>query len=388
MDSDARSWPGRTRAIVRPPIAQVNALARELAAQGRELVDLGQAVMGLPPPAAALRRAAAWLEGNAAHSYSPDPGMPELREAVARFARRHKGIEGAAASGVMITCGANQAFVNALLTVTDPGDEVILFGPGYFDHEFAVKLAACTPVELGLVVYEGRWEIDMEALRAALTDRTRVVVIVSPGNPTGAVLPPEQVEAVRALCSEHGLWLVSDETYDLLTFPPAVHTSPASLPGHERVVVLGSFSKVFALASWRVGWLMGPREMVEECVKVQDALVVCASVPGQHAALGALDSVDEFVPAALRELTERRDALMQALGCVDDLEPVAPQGATFVLARLRGETDDVAWCRRLLTERGVITVPGSAFGRHGAGHVRISFGNQPPDVIAEAFSSC
>lgn len=384
MEHDQSRWPGRTRAITRPPIAEVNALAAQLAREGRKLLNLGQAILGMPPPPQALERVRRWLDEEPLHAYSPDPGLDELRDAVSAFARGYKGIEGAGAEQVMITCGANQAFVNALLTVTDPGDEVILFGPGYFDHEFAVKLAGCTPVELGLVRGQGGYRMDPDELAGAVTDRTRVVVLVSPGNPTGTVFTRGEVEAVHSLCVDRGLWLVSDETYDLLTFPPAVHVSPASLGDAERVIVLGSFSKVFALASWRVGYVLGSAAMIEECIKVQDSLVVCAPVPSQMAALGALSAVDEFVPAARTELMARRDALIEVLADVPDLDPVTPQGATFVMARLPDSTDDVAWAKNLLTQRGIVTVPGSAFGPRGRGHVRISYGNQPPTSLRTA----
>jgi aspartate/methionine/tyrosine aminotransferase len=211
-----------------------------------------------------------------------------------------------------------------------------------------------------------------------------VVVLVTPGNPTGWVGTRSELEQLLDVCAARGIWLVSDETYDLLTFPPSTHVSPAGLGIHERVVVLGSFSKVFALASWRVGYLCGPAGMIEETIKVQDALVVCAPVPSQLAALGAIESVDSYVPGALGTLTSRRDALLRGIEGWDALVPVVPQGGTFVLARLASRADDVEFCRRLLLETGVITVPGSAFGAHGAGHVRISFGNQPVERIEEA----
>ncbi len=374
------SWSGRTADIVRPPIAGVNALAAELAAGGRDLVNLGQAILGLPPPERAVERVRQWLDEHQRHAYSPDPGQPEAREAVAGFLRDRKGIE-AAAEQVILTCGANQAFVNAILTVTRPGDEVVLMVPGYFDHDFAVKLASCVVKEAPLKLDGGRYAIDLEAIESAMSDRTRAVVLVSPGNPSGMVATREETRRLCELCARRGAWLVSDEVYDLLTFPPARHVSPASLGIHEKVIVLGSLSKVFALASWRVGWYTGPAEFVEESIKVQDAVVVCAPVPSQVAAMGAIESVDTYVPAALEALMQRRDALLDGLRGWTMVEPIVPEGGTFVLARL-GARDDVALCKDLLRQTGVVTVPGSAFGAPGC--VRISFGNQPAGRIAEA----
>ena len=374
------SWSGRTADIERPPIAEVSALAARLAGEGRDLVNLGQAILGLPPPAAAVDRVSRWLGEHSRHVYSSDPGQPEAREAVARFLGESKGVD-VAPGQVILTCGANQAFVNAILTVTRPGDEVVLLVPGYFDHDFAVKLAGCTVRGARLGLEGGRYVIDLEAVEAAMSERTRAVVLVSPGNPSGMVATREQTGELCRLCARHDVWLVSDEVYDLLTFPPAAHVSPASLGIHEKVVVLGSFSKVFALASWRVGYYAGPEEMIEESIKVQDALVVCAPVPSQVAAMGALESVETFVPAAVEALVERRDALLEGLRGWPLAETATPDGGTFVLARLDSK-DDVAFCKDLLVQTGVVTVPGSAFGAPGC--IRISFGNQPADRIAEA----
>jgi aspartate/methionine/tyrosine aminotransferase len=210
-----------------------------------------------------------------------------------------------------------------------------------------------------------------------------MVVLVSPGNPTGAVIDDASLERLTTVCAERGLWLVSDETYDLLTFPGVRHRSPATLT-RDRVVVLGSFSKVFGLAGWRIGYLLGPDWLVEEAVKVQDTVVVCAPVPAQRAALGGLSDVDDFTRHARATLLERRDTLLEILRSLDWVTPMVPDGATFTLARLDDGVDDVALCRDLVTRAGIITVPGSAFGPRGAGWIRFSFGNLPTDQLREA----
>jgi len=386
---------GRTTEIRRPPIAAINALAAREAARGRDIVDLGQAVLGMPPPASAMDAVLAYLAKTPVQRYSPDPGLDEVREAVAGYLRQSKGIAGARAEQVMLTCGANQAFVDAIFTLTRPGDEVITFGPGYFDHDFAIRLAQAKSVEVGLEVVgppaaPGGFRFDIAAVERAITPRTRAVVLVSPGNPTGAVIDSGALEALVSLCRSRGLWLLSDETYDLLTFPPArsrspaTATSPAAVSARDRIVVLGSFSKVFALAAWRVGYLFGPADLVQEAIKAQDALVVCAPVPAQHAAAGALREAEPYAAEARRVLKARRDILLSRLDGHPLLAPVPPQGATFVMARLRRGGDDVGFCQRLVQDAGVVAVPGSAFGARGAGWVRLSFGNQPKERLLEA----
>lgn len=381
---------GRSRDLQRPPIAEINALAAEEAARGRDLVNLGQAVLGLPPPAGAVAAVERYLAHTQLHVYSPDPGLPEAREAVARFLRETKGIGGAEASEVMLTCGANQAFVSALLTVTRPGDEVITFGPGYFDHDFSIRLAGCVNREVPLVVSGARagglaaFAFDPDAAARAVGPRTRALVLVSPGNPTGQVIDPEARRALVSLCAERGLWLLSDETYDLLTFSPGGHVSPAALGPRDHVLVLGSFSKVMGLAAWRCGYLHGPAAVVEEAVKAQDALVVCAPVPAQHAVMGALDEVASYAAEARATLVRRRDALLEELEGSPGLTPARSDGATFVFAQLGSGEDDVQWCRALVRGPGVIAVPGSAFGPCGKGWVRLSYGNVSTARIREA----
>lgn len=377
-DDPTDTFNGRSRDIQRPPIADINALAAERTAQGQTLINLGQAVLGLPPPEAAMEQVRRYLDAGGVQGYSPDPGLDEVREAVAAFCRSHKAIADARADEVMLTCGANQAFMNAVLTLTRPGDEVITFGPGYFDHDIAIRLAGCVNVEVGLAQDRSadRFRFDIDAVADALTPRTRVVVLVSPGNPTGVVIDDASLERLTKLCTERDLWLVSDETYDLLTFPGARHRSPAART-RDRVVVLGSFSKVFALAGWRIGYLLGPAWLVQEAVKAQDSVVVCAPVPAQRAALGALGQVDDYIRHARAVLLERRDTLLEILHHLAWATPTVPDGATFTLARLADGLDDVALARDLVIRAGVVTVPGSAFGPRGAGWVRFSFGNQP-----------
>jgi aminotransferase len=363
---------------------QVTRLAATLAADGADLIDLGQAIVGLLPPAAALDAARGYLLTPHPHAYSPDPGLPALRDALAHMLRAEKSIQHARAEGVMVTCGANQAFANVLLTVTEPGDEVLTFSPGYFDHGYAIQLAGCTEREVPLRVQDQRFCFDLRAVQGALSPRTRCVVLVSPGNPTGAVAPPAFVRDLCELCRARGVWLLSDETYDRLTFPPVAHTSPAKVSDYDRIAVIGTFSKLLGMAGWRVGYFHVAPEVAEEAYKVQDALVVCAPVVSQHAVLGALPHLGSFVVHARDELLRRREALEQALGLTPHLELLRPDGATFGLARIRGTDDDVAFCKHLLQSTGLVTVPGSAFGSQGKGYVRLSFGNQPVERIAQA----
>jgi len=322
-------------------------------------------------------------------TYSPDPGLTDVREAVAGFLGESKGIAGPqSVSGMgslpLLTCGCNQAYATALLTVTRPGDEVIVLSPYYFDHVFAIQLAGCRTVDVPMRMEGARFRIDFDRLERAVTRRTRGITLVSPGNPTASVATSREVARLVRLCQDRGLWLLSDETYDLLTLPPAKAVSPAAISGYDRIVTMGSFSKTFALAAWRVGYLHGSSRFIEEALKVQDALVVCAPVPAQRAALGALAALPHWLPTLRAELTLRHEALLAGLRTVPWLEPVPAEGGTFLLARYQGFPDSMSCCIALLEQAGVVTVPGAAFGPSGDPFVRFSFGNQPVPRLVEA----
>lgn len=379
-----RTWPGRTAPWIRPPIAEITRQAAHYRTQGKDLIDLGQAILGLAPAENAKQRVRDYLEIPGPQSYSPDPGLPELRQAIAHLLIHRKAVSAACAERVMVTCGASQAFANALFTVTNPGDEIITFEPGYFDHNYAIAMASCRQVPVALRLRENSYDFDLEAVVSALTPHTRAIVLVSPANPTGAVACPSFVERLCDLCRSRDIWLLSDETYDLFTFSPYSTTSPAAVDPTGKVMVLGSFSKTLGLAGWRIGYLYGPEPAIEEAYKVQDSLVVCASVASQHAALGALECLDSYVSFARQELTKRKDTLVSVLRAVSSLRPRMPRGATFLLATLEDQQDDIAFCHRLLAEAGVIAVPGSAFGPHGKGTIRLSFGNLPCESIQKA----
>jgi len=381
-------WPGRTREIAPPPIAELNARAAALRGGGAELIDLGQAVLGLAPPAAALARVVAWMANREPQTYSPDPGLSDVRQAVADFLEAHKGIRrnaGATDGSLpLLTCGCNQAYATALLAVTRPGDEVIVLSPYYFDHVFAIQLAGCRTVDVALAFDGASFRIDFDRLEHAVTRRTRVITLVSPGNPTASVATQGEVERLTCFCHDRGLWLLSDETYDLLALPPAETCSPAAVSDHDRIVTMGSFSKTLALAAWRVGYLHGSRRFVDEALKVQDALVVCAPVPAQRAVLGALEVLPDWLPSLRSELALRHATLLAGLKTIPWLVPVRAEGGTFLLARYLGFPDSMACCVALLEQAGVVTVPGGAFGPAGDPFVRFSFGNQPAGRLAEA----
>src|SRR5262249_42010158 len=183
---------------------------------------------------------------------------------------------------VMVTAGANMAFVHALLAITSLGDEVILPVPFYFNHEMAIEMAGCAPVR---VPTDERYQLDLDAIRRAITPRTRAIVTVTPNNPTGAVYPEPALRAVSRLCQDHGLYHISDEVYEYFTYGAARHVSPASFDGAEKFTIsLFSLSKAYGFAGWRIGYMAYPESLANAIMKVQDTVIVCPPVISQIAA--------------------------------------------------------------------------------------------------------
>ncbi len=377
-------WPGRTQKLTAPPIAEIHKLAEKYQNKKRPLINLGQATLGIAPPRAAIDQINEFLSESLEHGYSPDQGDPLVLARVTQFLKDEKGIKKAKSEQIILTCGANQAFANALLAITNPTDEIILLSPHYFDHTMMVELASCTPVLVSYHKTSSGFQIDFDALSQAITPETKAIVLVSPSNPAGSLCPLEHLQTLCQLCKDNGLWLISDETYDLLTFAPKKHISPASLNIYDKIITLGSFSKTFALASWRIGYLYGSPAFREEAIKVQDALVVCAPLPSQYAINGALSVAADFIKHALEMLESRKDILTRIVNSIPSLTASPPDGATFLFVKVPEGLSSYKYSEMLLKKTGIITIPGSVFGPSGEGYVRFSYGNKKAAVLEEA----
>ncbi|MDQ2809773.1 MAG: pyridoxal phosphate-dependent aminotransferase [Chloroflexota bacterium] len=368
-----------------PIIADLGELAAACRAAGQDVINLGQGVSGFPPPAAALAAARAALTDPATHVYGPEPGVPVLGHAIARKWLRDAGVTLDPDTEIIVTAGANQAAALAVLACTDWGDDVLLPSPYYFNSAMLAHLTGLHAIEAPLAAADGfalRWE----CLAPHLTPRTRAALLTTPGNPTGAVADPaELARCIRELVAR-GITPIVDETYEYFVFDSARHWSPAADPDlRPHIVTVGSFSKSFGLAGWRVGYLFGPPDLVRQALKVQDTLVICAPVISQIAVAAALDS--DYYPALAAqraELAARRAALRAGLATIPALTWAETHGSLFAFLRVAGDPPAAALARRLITEAGVQLIPGSAFGHAGAGHLRLSYGAASVAEIAAA----
>jgi len=353
-------------------------------------ISLGQGVVNYGPPPAALEQITRFLAEPSNHKYQPVVGIPALVDALEQKLAAENNVRVGVAHGnrTMVTAGGNQAFLNAVLAIADPGDEVILPTPYYFNHEMAVTMANCRPV---LVPTDPNHQLDLAALRAALTPRTRAILTVSPNNPTGAVYPAASLCAVNALCAEHGLFHLHDEAYEYFTYDGVEPFSPASIPGAAaHTISLYSLSKSYGFASWRIGWIVYPASLESAMRKIQDTVVICPPVISQFAALGALDSANgggvSYVREKLRSLAAVRATVQTALAplVADGLCEIPPaDGAFYFFLRVRSDLAPLALVERLVREHRVAVIPGNAFGITQGCPLRVAYGALAADSVTE-----
>lgn len=348
-------------------------------------ISLGQGVVNYGPPAEAVTTLPSLMADNQLHKYQAVSGMPPLVEAFRQKLADENQVHCGTESMVMVTAGSNMAFLNSVLAVADPGDEFILPMPFYFNQEMAIRMCGCTPVT---VPTHSDWSLDVDALAAAITPRTRAIITVSPNNPTGAVYSEESLRAVNALCAKAGIYHFSDEAYEYFTYEGAQHFSPASIPGAQgHTLSFYSMSKNYGMASWRVGYVVFPADLYGAMNKVQDTNLICAPVPSQLLALQALKLGRDWVQPKVEALAEVRQLVNRALRDLGDLAqfPVT-QGAFYVLMKLPGVTDAMAFNRAMTEKHKVASIPGFAFGLTDTAHAnyqRLSYGALDAATVAE-----
>jgi aspartate/methionine/tyrosine aminotransferase len=364
---------------VQTPIVQV---IGDLIRQVPGTISLGQGVVHYGPPQAALDAAREALSDPETHAYQDGNGNPELVAAIEAKLRRDNGIDVAHGSRVMVTAGGNMAFVHAILAVTATGDEVILPVPFYFNHEMAIQMAGCTAIR---VATDERYQLDVDAIRAAITPRTRAIVTVSPNNPTGAVFPEAALRAVNRLCQERGVYHISDEVYEYFTYGTARHVSPGAFDGAEaHTISMFSLSKAYGFAGWRIGYMVYPRALADAVAKVQDTILVCPTVIAQVAAVAAMEAGPAYTRGHLRPLAEIRNIVGAELQSLEPLCTAPPtDGAFYCFLRVNVDHDPMLVAERLIREHRVAVIPGDAFGMTGGRYFRVAYGALQKDTVAE-----
>ncbi|WP_028799225.1 pyridoxal phosphate-dependent aminotransferase [Streptomyces sp. 142MFCol3.1] len=341
-------------------------------------INLGQGFPDTDGPQEIREAAVRALRNGRGNQYPPGPGVPELRAAVSAHQERRYALSYDPDTEVLVTAGATEAIAAALLALLEPGDEVIAFEPYYDSYAACIAMAGGTRVPVTLRPHEGSFRLDLDELRDAVTDRTRLLLVNTPHNPTGTVLTREELAEIAKLAVERDLLVVTDEVYEHLVFDGAEHVPLASFPGmRERTVTIGSSGKTFSFTGWKVGWVTAPPALVSAVRSAKQFLTYVASGPFQYAVAEALALPDAYFDAFRADMLAKRDVLAAGLAAAG-FEVFRPQGTYFITTDIRplGESDGFAFCRALPERAGVVAIPNAVFYDHreaGAPFVRFAF---------------
>ncbi|TLK51014.1 pyridoxal phosphate-dependent aminotransferase [Glutamicibacter sp. V16R2B1] len=371
----------RIGAISESATLAVDAKAKALKAAGRPVIGFGAGEPDFPTPDYIVQAAVQAAQDPRNHRYSPAAGLPELREAVAEKTLRDSGYK-VEPNQVLITNGGKQAVYNTFATLLDPGDEVIIPAPYWTTYPEAVRLHGGVPVSVFAGPEQG-YKVTVEQLESVLSERSKVLLFVSPSNPTGAVYSPAEVAEIGRWAASKGLWVVTDEIYEHLTYGQAEFSSIATLVPElaDKVVVLNGVAKTYAMTGWRVGWMIGPSDVIKAATNLQSHATSNVANVSQRAALaavaGPLDAVNEMKTAFNR----RRLAIVEGLNAIDGLSCPTPEGAFYAYSDVRGllgreirgkvSTTSAELAALILEEAEVAVVPGEAFGP--SGFIRMSY---------------
>ncbi|MFF9058850.1 pyridoxal phosphate-dependent aminotransferase [Streptomyces sp. NPDC014882] len=353
-------------------------------------LNLGQGFPDTDGPEEIREAAVRALRDGRGNQYPPGPGVPELRAAVAGHQHRRYGLTFDPDTEVLVTAGATEAIAAALLALLEPGDEVVALEPYYDSYAACIAMAGATrvPVTLRADPGQARFRLDLDELRDAVTDRTRLLLINTPHNPTGTVLTREELTAIAELAVERDLLVVTDEVYEHLIFDGAEHVPLATLPGmRDRTVTIGSAGKTFSFTGWKVGWVTASAPLVSAVRSAKQYLTYVASGPFQYAVAEALALPDSYFEAFRADMLTKRDLL--ATGLADaGFEVFRTAGTYFITTDIRplGESDGIAFCRSLPERAGVVAIPNAVFYDHkdaGAPYIRFAFCKRV-EVLADA----
>ena len=378
----------RIGSITESATLAVDAKAKALKAAGRPVIGFGAGEPDFPTPDYIVQAAIAACSDPRWHRYTPAGGLPELKAAIAAKTLRDSGLA-VKASQVLVTNGGKQALYNAFATLLDPGDEVLLPAPYWTTYPESIRLAGGTPVEVMTDETSG-YRATVAQLEAARTEHTKVLVFVSPSNPTGAVYTPAEVKAIGEWAQEHGLWVVTDEIYEHLVYGDAEFASmPVLVPElADRCVVVNGVAKTYAMTGWRVGWMIGPDDVVKAATNLQSHATSNVANVSQIAALAAVSGDLSAVEEMKVAFDRRRMLMVGLLDAIPGVDCPTPEGAFYVYPSVKGLIGKTLHGARIessahlsgliLDEAEVAVVPGEAFGTPG--YVRLSYATSDSDI--------
>ncbi|MGK7903190.1 MAG: pyridoxal phosphate-dependent aminotransferase [Hormoscilla sp.] len=345
-------------------------------------ISLGQGVVYYGPPPEAIARLDSFLADPENHKYKLVRGISPLLAAIEAKLLADNGMEINDGNSIVVTAGGNMAFVNAVLAITAPGDEIIIQTPYYFNHEMAIAIGGCRPVLVGT---DANYQLRPQAIAAAITPKTRAVLTVSPNNPTGAVYSETALGEVNEICRSRGIYHISDEAYEYFTYDGVKHVSPGSFPeSSEYTISLYSLSKAYGFASWRIGYMVIPQHLLSAVKKIQDTILICPPVISQYGALGALSVGRDYCQGYLGAIASVRQMLLESLQRLEGLCAIGPaDGAFYLFLKVKTQMDALELVKRLIREHGVAVLPGDTFGMEDGCYLRVAYGALPKETAAE-----
>ena len=336
-------------------------------------ISLGQGVVSYNPPPEAIELLPKFLAEPANNLYKAVEGIPPLLTALSSKLQAFNGIDINDDNCIVVTAGSNMAFMNAILAITSVGDEIILNTPYYFNHEMAITMAGCHPV---LVKTDENYQLRPEAIALAITPKTRAVVTISPNNPTGAVYSQEVLQQVNQICRDRSIYHISDEAYEYFTYDGVKHFSPGAFVGsREHTISLYSLSKAYGFASWRIGYMVIPKNMLVAVKKVQDTILICPPVVSQYAALGALQAKEDYLKTNIAAIAQVRSCAINSLNRLQGLCTITlANGAFYFFLKVHTHIDAFELVTRLIQEHQVAVIPGTTFGMNDGCYLRVAYG--------------
>ncbi|MDH5403225.1 MAG: pyridoxal phosphate-dependent aminotransferase [Candidatus Heimdallarchaeota archaeon] len=361
-----------------PPLVKLG----NIASKTSNCISLGQGAPYYQPPKQILENIIHNIEDPLYHRYTPDPGLYELRKLVADKYQQEYGVY-TDYNQIMITPGANQAFINCLISIVDEGDSIILISPYYFNHEMAANLLNIHTINIPL---SKEFMLPLDQIAFHLP-KVKAIVIVNPGNPSGNVISRQELQHLEELLIDTNVWLISDETYEYFTYNNIKHFSASSLQRiKDQVIIISSFSKTFGIPGWRVGYYHAPNDFITISTKVQDTTGICAPAISQILVIELLRSHKYLISDFVNIMKKNHELAVDLLAEIHWLEATPSNAAYYLFPHQLTSMDTEKLAMKLITDYGVYIVPGIGFGRDWSNYLRISFANVDEETIQEAFS--
>ncbi|MEG4010825.1 MULTISPECIES: pyridoxal phosphate-dependent aminotransferase [unclassified Microcoleus] len=371
----------RMQSVQSPIIPVVGELIR----QNPGTISLGQGVVYYNSPQESFNKIPEFLANPDNHKYKAVEGIPQLQDAIAAKLKTDNGIEINNKNCIVVTAGSNMGFTNAILAITSAGDEIIIQSPYYFNHEMAAIMANCHPV---IVETDANYQLNIDAIKKAITHKTRAIVTISPNNPTGVVYDFESLREVNEICRQHNIYHISDEAYEYFTYNGVKHCSPAAFPhSSEHTISLFSLSKAYGFASWRIGYMVIPEHLLVSVRKIQDTILICPPVISQYAALGALQVGRAYCDNYVRAIASVRQLVLNELNTIQNLCTISPAcGAFYFFLKVDTELDTMELVEQLIREYRVAVLPGTTFGMDSGCYLRVAYGALETETAAAGIS--